>query len=372
MPPRKVGTGASSPAGKSNKVFSLKQLADHLGLAPTTVSLVMNHSPVAKTIAPETREAILEAARKFNYRPNFLARSLRTGRSFTIGVMVPEVSDAYTGTVMSGIEEHLLTEGYFYFVASHQFKQDLIDEYCQLFLDRSVDGLIVVCAPWTRDLPMPVVTVSSHHHVPGATSIVLDHQRAAEVALEHIMQLGHRRIAFIKGQSFVPDTEVRWRAIVEVAARLGVTVHRQLVTQIEGNSPSPALAYRVTRELLASGQRFSALFAFNDVCAIGAIHALQEFGLRVPEDVSVVGFDDIESAQYQTPGLTTVRQPLREMGRLAAETVMRRISRSLPESDGKPAYIVVEPQLVVRATTSPWCAQEAPAQAKTRGKSRRS
>src|SRR5450432_482777 len=185
MSRKKAGSTGPRPAPQSEAPFGLKQLADYLGFAPATVSLVLNGSAVADTISTETKKLILDAAKKFNYRPNFFARCLRTKRSFTIGVMVSEVSEGYNATVLSGIEDHLLQEGYFYFVASHRFKQDLIDEYPQLFLHRSVDGLIVVNTPWHLDLPVPVVTVSSHHTVKGVTSIVLDHYRAAEVALRH-------------------------------------------------------------------------------------------------------------------------------------------------------------------------------------------
>jgi DNA-binding LacI/PurR family transcriptional regulator len=327
-------------------------LAEHLGLAPATVSLVMNGSPVADTIAPETKKLIFAAARKFNYRPNFFARCLRTRRSFTIGVLVPEVSEGYNVTVLSGVEDHLLQEGYFYFVASHRFRADLIDEYSELFRHRSVDGLIVVCTPWQHCLPFPVATVSCHHTVKGATSIVLDHRCAAEIALQHLFRLGHRKIAFIRGQAFVPDTEVRWRAIAEVAQEMGLPIHEELVTQIEDNSPSPHLGYRATQKLLASEEPFTALFAFNDICAMGAIRALHEFGLRVPEDVSVLGFDDIESAAYQTRGLTTVQQPLKEMGKIAAENILGRILRPTRKFDDvAPAEIVLKPKLVERETT---------------------
>jgi len=347
--------GASGRSGESRsaKPFGLKELADYLGLAPATVSLVMNGSPVAETIAPETKKLIFAAARKFNYRPNFFARCLRTKRSFTIGVLVPEVSEGYNAMVLSGIEDHLLQEGYFYFVASHRFRPDLIDEYSQLFLHRSIDGLIVVCSPWHRSLPFPVATVSCHHAVKGVTKIVLDHHHAAEVALQHLVELGHQKIAFMKGQAFVPDTEVRWKAIVEVAQQMGLPISEKLVAQIEGNSPSPHLGYRATQKLLASGEVFTALFAFNDISAMGAIRALHEFGLRVPQDVSVLGFDDIESAAYQTRGLTTVQQPLKRMGKLAAENVLRRILRPTKDADGtSPAEIIVKPELVERETTA--------------------
>jgi DNA-binding LacI/PurR family transcriptional regulator len=350
---------ASDRAGKSRKTarekqgnsISLKDLAEYLGLAPATVSLVMNGAAIADTIAQETKDLIYEGARKLKYKPNFLARSLRTGRSFTIGVMVPEVSQGYNATVLSGIEDHLLQEGYFYFVASHRFRKDLIDEYPQMFLNRSCDGLIVVNTSWRRLLPIPVATVSSHDEVKGVTNIVLDHRRAAEIALRHLVELGHRKIAVIKGQEFVPDTEVRWNAIASVAQELGVPISPKLIVQIERNSPSPELGYRVTQELLASRQPFTALFAFNDISALGAMRALDEFGLRVPKDVSVIGFDNIETAAYHIPALTTVEQPLRRMGKMAAENVLRRISRPEDELSRIAARIVVDPELIVRATT---------------------
>ena len=341
-PPAKKAARATRPA-------SLKQLADYLGLAPATVSLVMNRAPVAETIAKETKARIHAAAQKLGYRPNFLARSLRSGRSFTIGVMTPEVSAGYNTTVLGGIEDHLLQEGYFYFVASHRFQPDLIEEYPDLFLYRSVDGLIVLNASWHRELPIPVVTISCHDRVKGATRIVLDHRRAAELALEHLWELGHRDIAVIKGQSFTPDTGVRWEAIEEVSEEAHRQIDPERVVQIEDNIPTPELGYRVTKRLLASGKTFTAMFAFNDICAMGAIRAIHEHGMRVPEDISVVGFDDIESAAYQNPGLTTVRQPLRAMGKAAAQTVLRQISE---KDNHNSTEIVFEPELIIRGTTA--------------------
>jgi LacI family transcriptional regulator len=351
MPKRRHDANNNTVIHEIEKPSSLKKLADYLGLAPATVSLVLNGSAVANTISPDTKKLIFAAAKKFNYRPNFFARCLRTRRSLAIGVMVSEVSEGYNATVLSGIEDHLLQEGYFYFVVSHRFRPDLIDEYVELFLHRSVDGLIVVNTPWHRSLDVPVVTVSCHHTLEEVTSIVLDHHRAAEIALKHLMKLGHKKIAFIKGQAFVPDTEVRWKAIMEAAGQLGLAIDPKLVTQIEDNSPSPQLGYQVTKRLLEAGERPTALFAFNDISAMGAIGALHEHGLRVPEDISVVGFDDIASAAYQSPGLTTVQQPLRKMGRMAAETVLRQIAR-VEEQSQVPAHIVIEPELIVRGTTT--------------------
>jgi len=180
---------------------------------------------------------------------------------------------------------------------------------------------------------------------------VVDHDIAADLALRHLVQLGHRCMAFIKGQAFSSDTELRWDAIVRCAQRLGLAISPKLVCQLEGDTTTPDLGYKVTRKLLREKEPFTALFAFNDISAIGAIRALREAGLQVPEDVSVVGFDDIQSAGFQIPPLTTVRQPLRRMGEVAADTLLRRISS--PEPDAPPKILKVEPGLVVRDSTGP-------------------
>jgi len=344
-------TGGGPKIRMGRSPVSLRELAERLGLSPATISLVINRSRVADSIPQETKDRILAAVKKYKYRPNFFARSLRAQRSFTIGVIVPEVSDGYSASVMSGLEDHLLQEGYFYFVVSHRHRADLIDEYPRLFLERSVDGLIAVDTPWTQSLSIPVVTVSGHNHVPGVTNIVLNHERAAEGALRHLFQLGHRQIAFIKGQEFSSDTEVRWANIERAAQEMKLPISPALVAQLKGDSPTPEPGYQATRKLLAAGKRFTALFAFNDISAMGAMRALREAKLRVPVDVSVMGFDDIQSASYQNPALTTVRQPLRDMGRIAAETLLHRIRG--PESGSNSGQIAVEPELVVRETTCP-------------------
>jgi len=348
---RSKTVASSRPRGTdSAPSVSQKFLADHLGLSPATVSLVINHSPAAKSIPHRTQERIRKAARELNYRPNFMARSLRAQRSFTIGVVVPEISEGYAALVLSGIEDHLLDEGYFYFVVSHRHRSDLIAEYPHLLQQRAVEGLIAVDTACRKGVPIPVVAVSGHREVEGVTNIVLDHLFASRLALEHLVGLGHRKIAFIKGQQFSSDTEVRWEGVRGVAKDLEVKINERLVGQLEGESSSPELGYQVTRKLIATNEDFTALFAFNDVSAIGAIRALRETGRRVPEDISVVGFDDIQSAAFQNPSLTTVRQPLRQMGVIAAETLLRRINA--PARAPYPKTITVAPELIVRESTA--------------------
>ena len=347
----KTGAATRPSGGQSAQSVSLKFLAEHLGLSPATVSLVINRSPSAKSIPQRTQERIRAAARDLNYRPSFVARSLRAQRSFTIGVVVPEISEGYAALVMSGVEDHLLQEGYFYFVVSHRHRSDLIEEYPRLLQQRAVEGLIAVDTACPEGLSIPVVAVSGHRDVPGVTNVLLNHETAARMAIEHLAELGHRQIAFIKGQEFSSDTEVRWQAVRAAANARSLTIDPALTGQLQGESSSPQLGYEVARKFLASGKRFSALFAFNDISAIGAISMLRQAGLRVPEDVSVIGFDDIQSAAFQNPALTTVRQPLREMGVIAAETLLQRIAS--PRNKPYPKTITIEPELIVRASTAP-------------------
>jgi DNA-binding LacI/PurR family transcriptional regulator len=342
----KLTANGSSAAAAT---ISLKELAAHLGLSSATVSLVINRSPGAKSIPAVTQERVRVAARELNYRPNFVARSLRQKRSFTIGVLVPEVSEGYAALVLSGIEDHLLQEGYFYFVVSHRHKSDLIEEYPSLLQQRAVEGIIAVDTVLTAPCLIPAVAISGHRQLPGVTNIVLDHNLAARLALEHLQKSGHTRIALIKGQDFSSDTEIRWRALHCVAKQLGITLHEELTVQLDSDSPSPEVGYGVTRKLLERGELFTALFAFNDISAIGAIQALRESGKRVPEDVSVIGFDDIQSAAFQNPGLTTVRQPLRQMGVIAAETLLARVNSARKVE--YPKEIVIKPELILRAST---------------------
>jgi DNA-binding LacI/PurR family transcriptional regulator len=326
----------------------LKRLAEHLGLSVASVSRVLSGAPAAKSIPDVTQKRILAAAAAMNYRPNVLARSLRKQQSMTIGVMTPEVSEGYATLVLSGIEQRLLEAGYVYFLVSHHHHIDMIERCQQMLLERAVDGLIAIDTPLTRRSTVPTVTVSGHHEPEGVTNIVLDHHRAATLAIDHLYALGHRDIAFIKGQRFSSDTDARWDGIRQAMTTTGLRISSQLVSRLEGEAPSHDPGYTSTRKLLVGGKKFTALFAFNDVSAIGAIRALREAGLRVPQDVSVVGFDDVQSAAYQNPALTTVRQPLREMGVLAASQVLDQIgsSFSLPVQQ-----IVVSPELVVREST---------------------
>lgn len=327
---------------------TLRMVAELVGLTKGTCSAVLNQSAASRAVPQHTQERILEAARKLNYRPSFYARNLHNKRTYMIGVVTEEIGDFYGSLVISGIERYLRQNNFFFLTVAHRHDPELLDTYSHLLMDRGVEGLITVDTSIHRHVPLPVVAIAGHHRMEGVTNIVLDHRRAAWLALNHLVELGHKDIAFMKGSPFSSDSEDRWAAICEVAAALGIAVPRQLIVQLKGDDPTPQLGYPFAQELLARKRPFTALFAYNDISAIGAITAFQDAGLRVPEDISVVGFDDIQIALHNNPSLTTVRQPLQKMGEVAARTLLDRIDRPeywVPE-------ISIDPELVVRKSTA--------------------
>jgi DNA-binding LacI/PurR family transcriptional regulator len=331
-----------------HQTTSLKQLAEHLGLNPATVSVVLNDVP-GRSIPQATRDRIKAAAKAMSYQPNLLARSLRSRRTLTIGILVPELGDGYHTQVMSGIGDQLIQAGYFYFTAHHRHKRNLIEDYTRMLIGRGAQGLIALDTRLEHPISIPVVAVAGHRHIEGVTNVLLDHVRAAELALGHLHSLGHRKIAFMRGQPFSSDSDERWRSLVRVAEHLGLEIDPELVVSLDRDMTSPELGYPVVKQLLATKKKFTAIAAFNDISAIGAIRALKDCNLLVPEDVSVIGFDDIRAAAYISPRLTTINQPLEEIGRIATQSLLNRIHNTLPPRD----EITVEPELVVRESTGP-------------------
>ena len=346
----------STPPGYVN----LRMLAEHLELSQTTISLVLNNSPSAKSIPQETRNRVIEAAARLNYRPNYFARSLRQSRSMSVGVLAPDFSEGYFTRVMSGVVQELTAAHYFYFTACHDWKRDLIEKYPRMLVERAVDGFLLLNTPADHiAVPVPVVAISTHSVVENVTNIILDHHLAVEQALTHLYALGHRRIAYMRGPHAIPDSEFRWEAIQQVAREINLKLDPALVIRIDSagwsmkdnyHPMAPEIGYKPMQALLDKTRDFTAIFCFNDIAAIGAIRALRDAGLSVPGDVSVVGFDDIQSAAYSTPSLTTVRQPLLEMGRRGAQILLQRIAHRENEY---PSEVVMAPELVIRESTGP-------------------
>jgi DNA-binding LacI/PurR family transcriptional regulator len=334
--------------GQKPQVVTLKAVAQHLGLTPGTVSAVLNDAPSARSIPQGTKSRIHAAARELNYRPNFFARTLRKKRTSTIGIIVEEIGDSYSSAVISGIEAYLRQKEYFFLTVVHRHDPQLLARYSQMLLERGVEGFITVDTTIHDEPSVPTVAVAGHKKVKGVTNIVIDHRRAAFLALSHLKDLSHKRIAVLRGNPLSSDAADRFEAICEVADQLGISIDPELTVQINIDDPSPQLGYPFAKELLKRNKPFTALFAYNDISAIGSIRAFQEQGLLVPRDISVMGFDDIPGSAFHMPSLTTVRQPLNRMGQVAAQTLLER----LENQEEYPAEIAIEPELVVRESTA--------------------
>jgi len=330
-------------------VVTLKSLASHLGLSAGTVSSVLNNSPAARSIPEHTRNRVFEGARQLNYRPNFAARSLRTRRTYTVGIIAEEIGDAYGATVISGIEAFLRQNNFFFLAVAHRHDSWLLRSYSQLLLARGVEGIITIDTSIDRKPVLPTVAIAGHRRVPNVTNIVIDHHCAVRLVLRHLLDLGHKRIAFLRGPSSSSDSVPRWKAIREVAAELNLCIHPELVSQLEDGVNLPEIGYLPAKALLAAKVPFTALFAYNDISAVSAMSVFRDANLIVPRDISVVGFDDVFFASIANPPLTTVRQPLLQMGTVAARTLLDRIEARdpfVPE-------IALLPELIVRNSTGP-------------------
>ena len=317
------------PKNTPTKPVNLKVLSEHLGLSATTVSLVLNNSPVAKGIPEKTKERVITAARELNYKANYFARSLSKKRSYLVGIVTPDLSEGYDAGVLAGIERLLMERNYVYFISNHFLSETLVQRTLQTMVERGAEGLILVNTPIVSHPEVPTLAIGSLQSIKGLPLIRTDNAQGVHLALEHLVTLGHRRIAFFKGHKGSADTEERWKGVQRVAAELGVKIDPKLAIQLKRADTSSSLGiqegYIAAQALLSTQLEFTALFAFNDMSAIGASNAFRDAGLRLPEDVSVVGFDDIQVASVVYPPLTTVRQPLREMGELAARNIVDQI-----------------------------------------------
>jgi LacI family transcriptional regulator len=338
--------------GNQGHRVTLKFIAEYLGLSPTTISVVLSNSPLASTIADPTKIRIWEAVEKFQYRPNLFARYLQSKRSYSIAVLVPEIGDEFSSMLISGIESKSGEAKFNYFVESHRFAPAQIENSPDTLMDRLVEGMIFINTPLRKSMPVPVVAISDITRAPGVKRIVINNYEIARIGLEHLKGLGHTRLAFFRGPEQNGDTEARWAAILRASHELGLEVKPELTvtlgTYFSTNQISMMQRGYDAAAALLRDRRFTAVLAFNDRSAIGAIRAIQDQGLQVPGDISVMGVDDLEFSAYLSPRLTTIRQPLTSMGAAAASTLLREI-----HGEDVPEETVLQPQLVIRESTGP-------------------
>lgn len=333
----------------SGKPASIKDIARLAGVSHSTVSRALHNHPL---VNPETSKKILQIAQKHGYRPSAAARSLVTQRTYTIGVVVTNISDPFVAGVVNGIEEVASAQGFSVFLANANADPDQEIRVVESFEERRVDGIVVTSSrvgalylPLLARRRVPIVLLNNQHPSQYAHSIVIDSQQGSKDATRHLIKLGHRRIAYL-GDRFgrQSDTE-RYEGYRAALHEVGLRVARQYVVRGDGKAEGAVTA---VAGLLALPQPPTAICCYNDMSAIGAMHRLRAAGLTIPGDISITGFDDLHISQFLNPPLTTVRQPMFEMGRMAMDTLIAMLSDKTPQHN-----IQVPGTLIVRGSTAP-------------------
>jgi DNA-binding LacI/PurR family transcriptional regulator len=352
-----------SDSSVKGSIVTIREVAKESGFSSTTVSIVLNNAPLSRYIPPATKKRIERAAKKLGYRPNLFARSLRSKRSHTVGVMVFDMTDPYCTLVLRGIENTLYQASYLPLLTDVHNERARFERYLEMLLDRRVEALIVL-ANWLfvdidvlADLEkssIPTVMIGHELETDTVNSLVVDNEVGAFQAVEHLYSLGHRQIGFIRGPKTLTDSAPRWKGIRSFAKSKGLELDQRLIVDLpESRDPISSFeaGYHLTEELISRNRPFTALLAFDDMTAFGAIRALAKAGLRVPEQCSVIGFDDVMAAGLYTPSLTTIRQPMEAMGATAASIAMEGVKGVLEKQRVSAIHRKMPPELVVREST---------------------
>lgn len=337
---------------------TLKDIAKATGVSVATVSYVINNGP--REVAPATRERVLAAIREYNYRPNAAARGLRGKSTDTFGVVFPHVvtqpfDNTYFAPIVAGILD-TATERSFSCMLYTGVDWVGVEANASVYTDGRCDGLIVMAVPKESplikalsDFGIPFVLVGTHPAQVEANTVDTDNVQGAMLATLHLLDLGHRRIGMIQGNADSSSNDERTRGFFLAHEKRGVPADPDLIIP-SVYSEDAAYASAVIALSREPEERPTALFCGNDMLAQMIYVAAEEFGLQIPNDLSVVGFDDYAFAQGLVPGLTTIRQPLRAIGAQAAEILLSRIRN--PEIP--PASLLFEPKLIVRNSTAPF------------------
>ena len=344
-------------------MVTIRDVAKQSGFSSTTVSIVLNNAPLARYIPAATKKRIERAAQKLGYRPNQFARSLRSKRSHTVGVMVFDMTDPYCTLVLRGIENTLYQSSYLPILTDVHNERSRFERYLEMLLDRRIEGLIVL-ANWlfvdinlladVEKSSIPTAIIGCELKTDSISSIIVDNEIGGFVALEHLHSLGHRKIAIIRGPKALTDSSPRWHGIRNCAKSCQLELDSRLIVDLpESRDPVSSFeaGQKLTEELIRQKRSFTALLAFDDMSAFGAIRALHKAGIRVPEQCSVVGFDDVATSALYTPPLSTVRQPMEAMGAAAVQVVIDGINAVLEKREVPATHRKVAPELVVREST---------------------
>lgn len=328
-------------------MVTLRDIAIKAGTDISTVSRALNESPRVKDA---TRNFIKSIAQEMGYMPDEIARGLAGKKTNTIGIIVPEIINTFYAEIIDSIEEKLVQEGYSIILGKSNFDKDKEDSYIELFIRKRVDGIIISSHACPCNLldqvrkKMPIVLVDTYEYDMDFDRINVDNMYGAKLAVEHLLQLGHKRIGFISDNI---TTAGRLEGYREALSAYGLPVEDSLMQY--GETRFEDGGYRRMQTLLRLKEPPTAVFCVNDSIAIGAMRAVSDEGLKVPLDISVIGFDDIRVSAFLNTPLTTVRQPKGEIGNMAASMILQKLKGN---KSSFVQHITLKPELVVRKTTA--------------------
>lgn len=334
-------------------MVTIRDVAAEAGVSITTVSRALNDSG---RVGAATRDRVVSAARRLGYEPNDLARSLHGKATGTIAVLVPDITNPFFPELVKGVQEIATAHGRLLLLCQTSEDTDIAVQELLHLRRKRVDGVVLVGGLARGEelsaalAGLPVVTVDRDMTIESAWVVRSDHRHGGRLATEHLIELGHERIAHIRGPARLSVAGDRHDGYREALENAGLPYDESLV--VEGDFLEES-GYDGLRALRRRRRPFSAVFCGNDLMAIGALRALEDVGLAVPQEVSVVGFDDIHLASYLRPGLTTVHQPIQTLGRRAAELLIGRAMASDGEpNDGEGAGEVLDVHIVRRQSTA--------------------
>ena len=331
------------------EAFSIKDIARAASVSHSTVSRALRNSPL---VSAETADRIRRIAAESNFRVSAVGRSLATGRTYSIGVVASSIADPFVGEIVSGIEEAANARGYSVILATSKGDPEQEIKVVQTFEERRVDGLLLtssrvgmVYSALLSDTKIPIVVLNNPQAAETGYSILVDHKGASQAAVRFLGQLGHRRIAYIGDSTGFQSNTARHDGYRQSLEDLGLPYRSELVVA-RGSGPEGGRF--AMDQLLALSDPPTAVFCYNDMIAVGVLASARSHRLGVPDDLSVVGFDDLLIASYMHPPLTTLRQPTRLIGRLSTETLLTLIAGAKPEATPR-----IQCELIVRESTAP-------------------
>jgi LacI family transcriptional regulator len=329
-------------------MITIREVAESAGVSYATVSHVINNTRI---VSPETRERVLAAMDALNYRPNMLARSLRQGKTNTLGLVLPDSANPFFAEISRSIEDEAFKKGYSVFLCNTELDTERELFYVDVLSKKQVDGIIFIAAGDQADSldfllhrNLPVVMIDRNVPSVELDAVLTDNQLGGFLATRHLLDLGHTRIACIAGPSSITPSSERIIGYRKALEQVGLPYNEDLVMRGDYHAQS---GLEITHSILMMNPRPTAIFALNDLMALGALRAAAEAGCSVPKDLAVIGYDDLELSRFTNPPLSTIAQPKKEVGVQAVNLLIERIT----QKNRPPTRLVLPPELIVRRST---------------------